>query len=285
VKVVEDQRDVALLGELVDEPRKPDLAQRRCGDRGGERLAREGRARPGERLDDVGPQDHRVVIAIVERHPRGRTVLGLALPPGGQQRGLAESGRAGDEAEPEPAAGAQPREQPLALDDLRRDERRVQLRDEEDRSARDHARLLPARAYQHPSGLTAQSSASSRASPRNDLMTRSIRRGACALSVLALSAFAAPAANASPGVCNQASPHWLGGGLVALDPPVNSPAARYTVDIGKLPGKGAGLFEAAANSPSLTVCDGGGGGVDPSVVVIPDDGGSVDVGDGVISAS
>jgi hypothetical protein len=104
------------------------------------------------------------------------------------------------------------------------------------------------------------------------------------LAVLAVSTFAAPAAQASPGVCNQASPHWLGGGLVALDPPVNSPAARYTVDIGKLPGNGAGLFEAAANSPSLTVCDGGGG--DPAIVVYPDDSNTgVDVGDGVISAS
>src|ERR671921_769720 len=98
-------------------------------------------------------------------------------------------------------------------------------------------------------------------------MTSPLRHGPVALGIVSLViAVAAPAASASPGVCNQASPHWLGGGLVALDPPVNSPAARYTVDIGKLPGKGAGLFEAAANSPSLTVCDGGG-----------DDGGGVSV--------
>ena len=85
-----------------------------------------------------------------------------------------------------------------------------------------------------------------------------------------------------PGVSNQASSHWLGEGLVALDPPVDSPAARYTVDIGKLPGDGAGLFEAAANSPSLTVCDCGG----DVVVASPEDpDGGVDVGDGVISVS
>jgi hypothetical protein len=115
-------------------------------------------------------------------------------------------------------------------------------------------------------------------------MTYSIRRGALALAVFALSLSASSAAQAAPGVCNQASPHWLGGGLVALDPPVNSPAARYTVDIGKLPGKGAGLFEAAANSPSLTVCDGGG--VDESVVVSSDGGDtSVDVGDGVVEVA
>jgi hypothetical protein len=106
-------------------------------------------------------------------------------------------------------------------------------------------------------------------------MTNIVRRGALAFAVTAFSmSFAVPGASASPGVCNQATPHWLGGGLVALDPPVNSPAARYTVDIGKLPAKGAGLFEAAANSPSLTVCDGD--------TVVVDGGDPVDVGDGIL---
>jgi hypothetical protein len=109
-------------------------------------------------------------------------------------------------------------------------------------------------------------------------MNRSIRRGAVSIAALAASLAIVPAAQADPGVCNQASPHWLGGGLVALDPPVNSPAARYTVDIGKLPGKGAGLFEAAANSPSLTVCDGGGG----EVIVAASTDTSVDVGEAVV---
>jgi hypothetical protein len=110
-------------------------------------------------------------------------------------------------------------------------------------------------------------------------MYRTIRRGAVSLAAVATTLALVPAAQAAPGVCNQASPHWLGGGLVALDPPVDSPAARYTVDIGKLPGKGAGLFEAAANSPSLTVCDGDGGGVS---VTPPDTDTPVDVGDGVV---
>jgi hypothetical protein len=113
-------------------------------------------------------------------------------------------------------------------------------------------------------------------------MTPYIRRGAIALAIGALSLSVSQTAHAAPGVCNQATPHWLGDGLVALDPPVDSPAARYTVDIGKLPGKGAALFEAAANSPSLTVCDGGG----DVVVASPDDpDGGVDVGGGVISVS
>ena len=111
-------------------------------------------------------------------------------------------------------------------------------------------------------------------------MNITLARGAFAAALCLLSLTAVPAAQAAPGVCNQASPHWLGGGLVALDPPVNSPAARYTVDIGKLPGKGAGLFEAAANSPSLTVCDGGGG-VDVTIID-PVTEGNVDVGGGVV---
>jgi hypothetical protein len=114
-------------------------------------------------------------------------------------------------------------------------------------------------------------------------MNPSIRRGALAFAVTALSiSGAAPAAQAAPGVCNQASPHWLGGGLVALDPPVNSPAARYTVDIGKLPGKGAGLFEAAANSPALTICDTGGIVV---TVTATGTGTPVDVGAGVVDVA
>jgi hypothetical protein len=90
--------------------------------------------------------------------------------------------------------------------------------------------------------------------------------------VLAL-AFAAPVAQAAPGgpsakVCNQASPHFQGGGLVALDPPVDSPAARYTDDLSTLPGKGEGLVRAASKSPALTICgevDQGGGGEDPQL--------------------
>jgi hypothetical protein len=112
-------------------------------------------------------------------------------------------------------------------------------------------------------------------------MNSSIRRGVLALAVAATSISAAPA-QAAPGVCNQASPHWLGGGLVALDPPVDSPAARYTVDIGKLPGKGAGLFEAAAKSPSLTICDVGGGDDDDVVVYDAGTDTAVDVGGGVV---
>lgn len=106
-----------------------------------------------------------------------------------------------------------------------------------------------------------------------------LRTGAGLLAAAALIAAAAPSAQAAPRVCNQASPHFLGGGLVALDPPVNSPAARYTVDLSKLPGNGAGLVDAAAKSPSLTVCDGG----EDDVVVYSEETGDVtEVDDGLI---
>jgi hypothetical protein len=117
-------------------------------------------------------------------------------------------------------------------------------------------------------------------------MMKPSTRGALGAAIFALALAGAPAAQAAPGVCNQASPHWLGGGLVALDPPVNSPAARYTIDIGKLPGKGAGLVQAAANSPSLTICDGGDGGGGPVLnLVDPTTSTVVDVGDGLIGLS
>jgi hypothetical protein len=91
-----------------------------------------------------------------------------------------------------------------------------------------------------------------------------LRAAGATAAVLAL-AFA-PAAQARPGgpsvpVCNQASPHFQGGGLVALDPPVDSPAARYTDDLSPLPGAGEGLVNAAGHSPALTVCGEDDGGI------------------------
>jgi hypothetical protein len=94
-----------------------------------------------------------------------------------------------------------------------------------------------------------------------------LRAAGVAATVLALALV--PAAQARSGgpsvpVCNQASPHFQGGGLVALDPPVDSPAARYTDDLSPLPGRGEGLVTAAGHSPALTVCGGGdddGGGI------------------------
>ena len=87
-----------------------------------------------------------------------------------------------------------------------------------------------------------------------------LRRAALG-AVAALSLAAAPAqADGDASVCNQASPHFQGGGLVALDPPVDSPAARFTDDLSALPGRGEGLAGAATHSPALTGCDDGEGG-------------------------
>jgi hypothetical protein len=79
-----------------------------------------------------------------------------------------------------------------------------------------------------------------------------------AVAALALAAAPAQADDGSSGaVCNPASPHFQGGGMVATDAPVDSPAARYTDDLSLLPGVGEGLVGAAANSPALSGCEDG----------------------------
>jgi hypothetical protein len=88
---------------------------------------------------------------------------------------------------------------------------------------------------------------------KRSILLRAVAGAAAALAI------AAPAANAgdegpSVPVCNQASPHFQGGGLVPLDPPTDSPAARYTDDLVPLPSNGEGLVTAAGRSPALTVC-------------------------------
>jgi hypothetical protein len=100
-------------------------------------------------------------------------------------------------------------------------------------------------------------------------LTRSARLAglvAMAMAVAPAAATAAPAGHGAP-VCNQASPHFQGGGLVALDPPTDSPAARYTTDLTPLPGAGQGLVRAAAESPALTLCGPGGGNDDGGGII------------------
>jgi hypothetical protein len=86
-------------------------------------------------------------------------------------------------------------------------------------------------------------------------ISKFLRGAASAAAVLALAAPAAQASGPNAPVCNQASPEFQGGGLAALDAPVDSPAARYTDDLSALAGAGAGLATAAEHSPSLTVCE------------------------------
>ena len=98
------------------------------------------------------------------------------------------------------------------------------------------------------------------------------------LAVLALAAGAPAADAAKPSsiddaatVCNQATPHSLGGALETL-PGDPTPPARYTKGLNAHPGQGKGLVNAAGNSPALQVCgegqtdggDGSGGGDDGS---------------------
>ena len=122
VEVVEHERDLVHLGQRVDQAREHDLAQGRAG----------GRWVEAERGEHVRPQDDRVVVALVQRHPRDEPVLELGLAPGGEQRRLAEPGRARDQREPAALTVAQALEEPFARDRARRDVGRMELGDEED---------------------------------------------------------------------------------------------------------------------------------------------------------
>jgi hypothetical protein len=78
-------------------------------------------------------QHDRVVVALVERHPRHGPLALLGLAPRAEQGRLAEAGRARDEAELQAPAVAEALEQPLARDRLRRHRGGMELRDEQDR--------------------------------------------------------------------------------------------------------------------------------------------------------
>jgi hypothetical protein len=93
-------------------------------------------------------------------------------------------------------------------------------------------------------------------------ITKLLRGAACTAAALALAAPAAQASDGSVSVCNQASAQSQGGGLIALDASVDSPAVRYTDDLSTHPGRGEGITTAAAHSPALTVC-GNAGPIDP----------------------
>ena len=72
------------------------------------------------------------------------------------------------------------------------------------------------------------------------------------LGAIATLAVAAPTASAQQ-VCNQATPHSLGGELVATDGDP-TPPARYQQNLKAHPGQGAGLVNAASHSPALSLC-------------------------------
>jgi hypothetical protein len=78
--------------------------------------------------------------------------------------------------------------------------------------------------------------------------------GAAALTVAMTPTALAKQSDSPIHVCNQATHNSLGGDFIAFDEPVDSPAARYDTGIHAKPGQGAGLVNAAAHSPALTVC-------------------------------
>ena len=107
------------------------------------------------------------------------------------------------------------------------------------------------------------------------MTTRTLSRAAVA-AILALAA-SAPAAMATPPVpdegqtvCNQATPHSLGGDLATL-PGDPLPPARYTTELKAHPGQGEGLVNAASKSHALQVCDTGdddGGDDDGGITIV-----------------
>jgi hypothetical protein len=97
--VVKDQQRLVLTGlagQLVDQGRHQRLERMRRGrPQQGADLGAGSRAHPVQRGGGVAPEPYRVVVTGVQRYPRGR----LAFPPDpvGQQRGLAEAGRGGNQ--------------------------------------------------------------------------------------------------------------------------------------------------------------------------------------------
>ena len=81
------------------------------------------------------PQDHRVVVALVQRQPRNEFPSGLGLVPRRQKGGLPEARRAGDESEPAVRSASKTFQKALARDRLLAHRRRTQLRAHQDRLA------------------------------------------------------------------------------------------------------------------------------------------------------
>ena len=89
--VVEDEHDVAVQRlEVAEDPRDRDPNEVRSTPKGRFRRLPEDGADPADRLDDVAPQDHRVVVRAVERDPGEGALVGLA--PLGDECGLPEAG-------------------------------------------------------------------------------------------------------------------------------------------------------------------------------------------------
>ena len=140
VVVVQHQHQVGLAGgELVEQLRQDhlgeDVGRARALEQGERALPEAGLDHP-ERLDDIGPEPHRVVVAVVQRQPGDPPGAVVGPPPLGQQGGLARTGRGVDQAQPPLGPGLQQPVQPGPGDQPGPDRRRAQLGPQEDRPRR-----------------------------------------------------------------------------------------------------------------------------------------------------
>ena len=109
VVVIEHQHDVIGRGaQAVEQRGQGGLdGRRRCVEQRADRVG-DARCRLLEPGDDIGPERCGVVVAGVERDPRGGSPgFGAARQPVGEQRGLPEARRRGDERQPRPCPAIQ----------------------------------------------------------------------------------------------------------------------------------------------------------------------------------
>jgi hypothetical protein len=86
-----------------------------------------------ERLDDVDPESHRVVVALIQRHPGNALGCLVGQAPLGQQRGLPRSGGGVDQAESSLRSGLQQLVEPGPRDQHGADRWWAQLGPQQDR--------------------------------------------------------------------------------------------------------------------------------------------------------
>ena len=133
VEVVQDQRDLTQIVQLVHQARQHHVHDRCRPDHLRRRRQADGRAGPAKRLDHIGPEHHRVVVALVQRQPRDRLPRRLNLPPLRQQGGLPVTRRTCHQAEPQTRPGPKRLRKPLTRNDLIAHRRRAQFRRDQDR--------------------------------------------------------------------------------------------------------------------------------------------------------
>ena len=134
VVVVEHQHDVAREGaQVVEQLGQHRFDRRRLGrmQQGQRTLADPGCHRP-QRRDHIGPEGCGIVVAPIERQPRGQPLIGRRgrsrRKPLGEQRRLAEASRCGDEHQLRRGPAVQPLAQPRTRHQTTPRPRDIQLR-------------------------------------------------------------------------------------------------------------------------------------------------------------